>query len=302
MTQPPQWSDEQLISGMQKARDLFREERLQEPLEAYTKAFDQYHSAVGELLESSTNLVQLGRTSANIVTSPEMLEAFRYLAGPPISEDDLMVLADARLSPSRLREDAEMAARVVNVVKVALDGRRFPWVVENRQPTPSERNAAVVASAALMATSRVGTARRNEGKERQELTVRDALLSRNWTQVPPRPVATFNQAPGPGEFCRESLLGSSKADFLIGLRDRRIMAIECKVSNSSTNSVKRLNREAAGKAEKWIYEFGVRNVVPVAVLSGVYKLHNIKSAQERGLTVYWAHDLKQLLDWIDSTT
>jgi hypothetical protein len=231
-----------------------------------------------------------------------MLEAFRYLAGPPISEDDLMVLADARLSPSRLREDAEMAARVVNVVKVALDGRRFPWVVENRQPTPSERNAAVVASAALMATSRVGTARRNEGKERQELTVRDALLSRNWTQVPPRPVATFNQAPGPGEFCRESLLGSSKADFLIGLRDRRIMAIECKVSNSSTNSVKRLNREAAGKAEKWIYEFGVRNVVPVAVLSGVYKLHNIKSAQERGLTVYWAHDLKQLLDWIDSTT
>ena len=76
------------------------------------------------------------------------------------------------------------------------------------------------------------------------------------------------------------------------------MAIECKVSNSSTNSVKRLNREAAGKAEKWIYEFGVRNVVPVAILSGVYKLHNIKSAQERGLTVL-GHDLTQILDWID---
>jgi XamI-like restriction endonuclease len=302
MTQPPRWSDEQLLTGMLKARDLFREERLQEPLEAYTRAFDQYQSAVAELLESSTNLVQLGQTWASIVTSPEMLEAFRYLAGPPISEDDLMVLAEARLSPTRLREDAKMAARVLNVVKVALDSRRFPWVVENRQPTPVERNAAVVASAALMATSRVGTARRNEGKGRQELMVRDALLSRNWIQVPPRPVTTFNQAPGPGEFCRESLLGSSKADFLIGLRDRRIMAIECKVSNSSTNSVKRLNREAAGKAEKWIYEFGVRNVVPVAVLSGVYKLHNVKSAQERGLIVYWAHDLTQLLDWMDTAS
>lgn len=236
------------------------------------------------------------------MTIPALLEAFRYLAGPPISEDDLMVLADARLSPARLRGDPEMVARVLNVVQVAIDRRRFPWVVESRDPTDSERNAAIVASAALLAASRVGTDRRNEGKERQELTVRDALLSRNWIQVQPRAVTTFNQAPGPGEFCRESLLGTSKADFLVGLRDRRVLAIECKVSNSSTNSVKRLNREAAGKAEKWIYEFGVRNVVPVAILSGVYKLHNIQSAQERGLTVYWAHDLKQLLDWIEASS
>jgi hypothetical protein len=78
------------------------------------------------------------------------------------------------------------------------------------------------------------------------------------------------------------------------------MAIECKVSNSSTNSVKRLNREAAGKAEKWIYEFGALNVVPVAVLSGVFKLHNPISAQTRGLTLYWAHDLDQLRDWMDT--
>jgi hypothetical protein len=301
MTHPPQWSDEQLISGILRAKDLFREERLQEPLESYTKAFDNYRGTVSDLLESSTNLSRLNQTLTGILTSPQMLEAFRYLAGPPISEDDLMVLADARLSPSRLREDAPMAARVLKVVQTALDSRRFPWVVEDRQPTPAEKNAAIVASAALMAASRVGTDRRNEGKERQELTVRDALLSRKWNQVQPRSVATFNQAPNPGEFCRESLLGSSKADFLIGLRDRRIMAIECKVSNSSTNSVKRLNREAAGKAEKWIYEFGVRNVVPVAILSGVYKLHNIKSAQDRGLIIYWAHDLNQLLDWIDAS-
>jgi hypothetical protein len=44
----------------------------------------------------------------------------------------------------------------------------------------------------------------------------------------------------------------------------------------------------------------MRNVVPVAVLSGVYKLHNLMSAQTRGLTLYWAHDLVQLLDWIEA--
>jgi hypothetical protein len=301
MTQPPRWSDEELEAGISKAKALFREERLQEPLEAYTASFDRYQRAVEDLLATSLDLTQLSRSVAEVVTIPALLEAFRYLAGPPISEDDLMVLADARLSPKQLRRDPEMVARVLSVVQVALDRRRFPWVMEQREPTVPERNAAIVASAALLAASRVGTDRRNEGKERQELTVCDALLSRNWTQVQPRAVATFNQAPGPGEFCRESLLGTSKADFLVGLLDRRIMAIECKVSNSSTNSVKRLNREAAGKAEKWIYEFGVRNVVPVAILSGVYKLHNIQSAQERGLTVYWAHDLRQLLDWIEAS-
>lgn len=300
MSQPPRWSDEQLEIGLSKARDLFRQERLQEPLEAYTKAFDQYRSAVESLLETTYGLTQLDRQGVEIMTNAALFEAFRYLAGPPISEDDLAVLADARLTASGLRAHPEMARRVLSVVQTALDQRRFPWVGEHRIPTEAEKAAAVMASAALLATSRIGTARRNEGKDRQELKVRDALLGRNWKQVPARVVATFNQAPGPGEFCRESLLGTAKADFLLGLWDRRIMAIECKVSNSAINSVKRLNREAAGKAEKWIYEFGALNVVPVAVLSGVYKLHNIKSAQDRGLTVYWAHDLNQLLDWVDA--
>ena len=151
-----------------------------------------------------------------------------------------------------------------------------------------------------MANSRVGTVRRNEGKKRQELLVQEALLARRYKQIPTRTVRTITEAPLPGEFCRESLFGTSKADFLIGLWDRRTMAVECKVSNSSTNSVKRLNREAAGKAEKWIHEFGALGVVPVAVLSGVYKLHNLVDAQQRGLTLYWAHDLDQLLDWIEA--
>jgi hypothetical protein len=299
MTQPPRWTDDELATGLSKARENFRQERLREPLEAYIQAFDQYRRAVEDLIENTYQLRSLDEKALDILTNAALLEAFRYIAGPPISKDDLEALAEARLAPSRLRASSDMTSRVLSVIRTALDRRRFPWVNENREPTEIEKNAAITASAVLLASSRVGTARRNEGKERQEAMVRDALLARHWTQVHPRPVTTFNQAPGPGEFCRESLLGTARADFLIGLRDRRIMAIECKVSNSSINSVKRLNREAAGKAEIWIRDFGTRNVVPVAVLSGIYKLHNVKNAQERGMTIYWAHDLDQLLDWID---
>lgn len=79
------------------------------------------------------------------------------------------------------------------------------------------------------------------------------------------------------------------------------MPIECKVSNSATNSVKRLNNDAAAKAEEWRKDFGAVQVVPSAVLSGVYKLRNLENAQGRGLHLFWAHNIAQLIDWIAKT-
>lgn len=301
MIEVPRWTEEQLTSGLVKAQALFRQERMEEPLEAYLEAFEQYQGTVEDLLEASVDLVQLDQSSVDILTNPALLKAFRYLTGPPVSEDDLKVLAEAFLSPSRLKADKEMAARVLQVVHLGLDRRRFPWVTENREPSEEERKAAVLASAALMASSHVSTSRRSEGKDEQEQTVEAALIASGLTKVETREVDTFNKAPRTGEFCRESLLGNRKADFIVGLGDQRIMAIECKVSNSSTNSVKRLNNDAAAKAEAWISQFGTRNVVPVAVLSGVYKLHNLIDAQHRGLTLFWAHDLNELMDWIKQT-
>ena len=79
------------------------------------------------------------------------------------------------------------------------------------------------------------------------------------------------------------------------------MPIECKVSNSSTNSIKRLNNDAAVKAVSWTQSLGMANVVPTAVLSGVYKLRNLIDAQAKGLTLFWAHDLAELQRWMEST-
>lgn len=98
------------------------------------------------------------------------------------------------------------------------------------------------------------------------------------------------------------MLGTRKADFIIGVFDGRTMPLECKVSNSALNSIKRLNNDAAVKAEVWRRDFGDLNVLPAAVLSGVYKLHNLEDAQQRGLTLFWSHSLEvQLLGWIDQT-
>ncbi|PKP85774.1 MAG: XamI family restriction endonuclease [Alphaproteobacteria bacterium HGW-Alphaproteobacteria-2] len=302
MIEPPVWTSEQLEADLFKAIAAFSKERLEEPLEDYLEAFDEYQGYVEEILETTIDLSDLNAPALDVLGDPRLLEAFRYLAGPPISADDLKVLADARsLSKSHLERTPEDVQRLIGVVRQVLDRRRFAWVVENREPTEAERNAAVMASAALMAASRTQTRRRTLGKDQQEAMVKEALKVLGFTEVAARRMPNISHAPAPGEFCGESVLGNRKGDIIVRLWDHRVMPIECKVSNSSTNSVKRLNNDAAVKAASWKVDFGLRQVVPSAVLSGVYKLHNLLDAQDRGLTVFWAHDLQPMTDWIANT-
>ncbi|VVT11845.1 Type-2 restriction enzyme XamI [Sphingomonas aurantiaca] len=302
MIEPPHWTPDQLEIDRQKASAAFSKERLEEPLEDYLEAFDEYQGHVEDLLEATVDLSDLDTPALDVLGDPRLLEAFRYLAAPPISSDDLKVLADVRsFTRSRLDHSPAEVQRLLAVVRQVLDRRRFAWVIEGREPTEAERNAAVMASAALMAASRTQTGRRTKGKDLQEGAVKESLTALGFTEVPSRSMPNISHAPAPGEFCGESRLGTRKGDIIVRLWDHRVMPIECKVSNSSTNSVKRLNNDAAVKAASWKLDFGLRQVVPTAVLSGVYKLHNLVDAQERGLTIYWAHDLKPMTDWIDKT-
>lgn len=300
---PPRWTKEELEAARTQAIELFRKQRMEEPLEEYLEAFDECQGKIEELLETTVDLTTLEDHALSILSDKKLLEAFRYLAGPPISLDDLKTLSDAaKLSPKALKKDADLMRRVVETVRIGLDRRRFPWVVEEREPSEAERQASVLASAALIATQRVATTRRSVGKATQEQLVKEALKgTKTFQEVQARDIKTLSEAPQPGEFCGECMFGSRKADIVAGLLDGRILPIECKVSNSATNSIKRLNNDAAVKAEVWREEFGTLQVIPSAVLSGVYKLRHLETAQDRGLTLFWAHDLAQMLTWIQST-
>ncbi|HBL32179.1 MAG TPA: XamI family restriction endonuclease [Acidobacteria bacterium] len=297
----PVWSDRELDKERLTAIEAFRAERLDEPLEQYLEAFDGYQGVMDELMETTVDLTRLEETALEVLADRRLRDAFRYLAGPIISADDLKTLAEASLSAKRLREDPEMVARIVEIIRAALDRRRFSWVSEDREASQGERQAAVLASAALMANAHTATLRRQTGKSNQEEAVRQKLVAGGLREVARRPVPTLTQAPEPGEFCLESLLGKRKADLVVRLWDGRIMPIECKVSNSAVNSVKRLNNDAAAKAESWLFDFGRRQTVPVAVLGGVFDLHNLRDAQDRGLCLFWGHDLGALTDWIERT-
>ena len=297
----PRWTAEEFEREAAQAIRHFRETRMHEPLEAYLDYVEEYRRQVETLIEETVDLTRLSNLAVELLTNPQRLTAIRYLASPAISEDDLKVLADAALTPKRLNADPDMARRVIETVLLGLDRERFPWVAESREPTEGERATAVVSTAALIATQKVQTGRRNEAKKTQEGAVADALRAAGFTEVPTRAVTNMSHLPAHGEFCAEALFGSRKADLIVRLWDGRVMPTECKVSNSSTNSVKRLNNDAAVKARTWIQEFGTVTCVPAAVLSGVFKTRNLISAQADGLTLFWAHGLDRITSFITST-
>lgn len=298
---PRKWTPEELEIDRLRARQLFREGRMREPLEEYLERFEDAQDAFETLLETTVDLAQIAEKAADIVADPKLLEALRYLSGPPVSADDLKVLADTSLARSHL-SDPPLALRIVDTIMLGLDRRRFPWFTptEKREAKDEERSSAVLASAALLASQRVATMRRNAGKKAQEQKVKDTLSAAGFDQVHGRKIDHLSKAPRPGEFCGESKLGSKKADIVAGLWDLRTLAIECKVSNSAVNSIKRLNHDAVAKAKMWHDDFG-HQVVPAAVLSGVYDLANLELAQASGIFLFWAHDLGKLTEWIETT-
>ncbi|PWG61540.1 XamI family restriction endonuclease [Spiribacter halobius] len=300
---PPRWSDSDLKADVDRSIALFRHERLDEPVEIWRKTFDAHEAQFRTLFEKHGALDLKSMTADQVarVFEDNLGDALRYLAGPPISEDDLKVLADASLAPSKIKEDNHAAERILSTIVQALDSKRFPWVVDNRQPTDAEKRAAVLTSAALITAQRVSTLRRNDGKNKQEGGVKNFLRGIGFQEVSSRTIRTLADAPSVGEFCSECLVGSRKADIPVRLYDGRLMPVECKVSNSSTNSVKRVNNDAAVKAGIWRRELGENQVVPVAVLSGVFNVLNLIQAQESHLTLFWAHDLGKMGEFIEKT-
>jgi len=59
MIGPPPWTEDQLNDQRAAAQDIFRQERIQGPLEDYLEAFDELQGVVEDLLETTIDLSTL---------------------------------------------------------------------------------------------------------------------------------------------------------------------------------------------------------------------------------------------------
>jgi len=300
---PPVWTKQQFHDDVALAIASFRQMRIGEPLSIWNRVFLERRKMVEHVL------LALSFKEPRLVHSREIAalyreklgDVLRYLAAPPISLDDLKILTESTLS-NRALAVPHQARAVLRVLLATLDPTRFPWVKEGRRPTDQEWEAAVLATSALMASQGVATLRRKTGKNEQEQAVKDYLSSvLHLTEVAPRKIQTLHDAPEFGSFCGESEVRGEKADVVVTLFDGRLLLIECKVSNSALNSVKRVVHEAGGKAAEWTKQLGAGQVVPAATLTGVFNARNLVQAQAKGLTLFWAHRLSDMGDFINAT-
>lgn len=300
------WSPEEIVKDAAESREEFRRRRFGEPMDQYLKAFDALEKANTKLIKDLPKLFQNPVDPvfiAELLSDDHMKIALRYLGAPPISEDDLITLVGGTLAWTLVVKDPERAASIRDVIVQILDPRRFPWVAAGRLPKRAEIDAAILASTVVASAQRVATSRRTDERKVLEGAVRGLLTGMGMTPVPVRKIKNLlADAPKPGEFTQRScVLGEDDADILLTLYDHRVMAIECKGSNSELNSRKRINKEIAQNASAWYRSFGHESIVVAAAIQGVFKASYIEAAQSKGILFYWGHRLNDLKEFIEST-
>lgn len=292
----PIWTETALDQDRLRAIDAFIERWEKTGTLPWQKTFSSLEPKVEELFALSDDLRKLD--AAFVAANPSLVPLLRFLSSPPVSEDDLDTLVGQHVA-RRKKLTEEQARRIITVVVATMDPLRLPWLRENRVPTLQERLLALKWTTGLLALQRLGTDKRMLSSRSQQRAVQDVLTRAGLSFIPDRiPITDLDNLPR-GSFKAETLLAGVKCDFPVRLHDGRLLAIECKVSNSAINSVKRLIHETGHKADAWRHEFGER-IIPAAVLSGIYKLHNLRRAQDEfRIAIFWEHDLNPLTAFLE---
>jgi len=296
---PMKGSPLRIFRDTEVARREFRRRRLGEPLVDYNLQYPTAAAAAKTVISALSNLFALPTDRelvANFVGNKERYAALRSLAATPISTDDLQTLLRSKVNKSAVRKSQVLADSLSSLLRSCLDPQRFPWVAEARAATKVELDRANLATSVLTAVSAVQAGRRGEERKTLEGRIANVLHLASFTKVskPKGGIQILSHAPGPGQYMTTCKFGGHNADFVVGLRDGRIMAIECKASNSEVNGYKRLNKEVVVDAGDWVRKFGENNVIAAAVLRGVFNPENVEQAQSHDVYIFWWHRIKAL--------
>ena len=87
-----------------------------------------------------------------------------------------------------------------------------------------------------------------------------------------------------------------EVDIACGLKGSYVLAMECKVTNDETNSVKRVN-DIVKKAKAWRERWG-NFVMTAALLQGLIAPKDVQRLTDADVLVFWSHDLDAFRTWL----
>jgi len=289
----PRWSKDQLEDARKVSETELITSRDTEGPAQYMALYSEQRHLIDAALLATDDLCEIDAQA--LIDHRDLWQTLRYCCAPPISEEDLWTVVGRkfkRVPPAAASDTARALAR-------RLDAIRFPWVGERRPPTADERERAAMATAILLTATKLSTARRGSASTAQEAAVALVLNEAGYTLDTGRAEIQFPDDLARETYASERKVGGAKCDVPVRLKDGRLLAIECKVSNGPKNGWKRLQREIGGKADTWRSRFGSQ-VITCAVVGGSFDLSCLAGAQnDYGIFIVFDHDLTRLRRFVE---
>lgn len=268
----------------------------------WTASLSEIRPVVVEALVASRELRDL-RTS--LEADGKHMLVFRHLLAPPKSQDQFKLLCSEWSKGSEKTgrpQNPEAVRKIADVLRQWMDRGIVPWLAANRDPTEMERELLIERVVSFIAPKQTETQKRNRLSAEQESAVVRLLLGLGWTKLPS--VKIDNRAAIPSRhFMNKTRFATAttsaqEVDIACGFASSYVAAMECKVTNDATNSVKRVN-DVLKKAAAWKAHWG-SFVETAALLQGVIKPEDVQRLTDEGVKVFWSHDLNAFETWVQS--
>ncbi len=257
-----------------------------------------------EILRTLIETQGLRDLQGSLTKTGRHLLVLRHLFAPPISQDQLKLIVrsypkGAEKKSSRLNKQA------ANDFATAFAQRRDPtltaWLPTNANPNRRQIRRVLDTLTPMIANQIFNTVRRNRLSDEQEKAVVALLEAKGWSRSPSSTVNNGSDLP-PRHFMRKTRCktrtATKEVDIACGVNPSLIMAMECKVSNDATNSVKRVS-DVMDKTKAWNDQWG-GFIQTAALLQGVIAFKDVARLLDSDVLVFWSHDLQPLADWLDS--
>lgn len=230
------------------------------------------------------------------------LTVLRHLMAPPISQDQFSLLCPQypKLAEKTGRGLSPNAAKAVATTFLSGRDRRVTrWLNGNRSPTTPQIRNLLRGIVPLLSMQTVATVRRGRMSVEQEGAVVSLLEAKGWAKQSSGLISSLTDVK-PQHFLHKAKFATQtrpqEVDIACGLPGTVVLAMECKVTNDETNSVKRIN-DVLKKAAAWQAHWG-SFVRTAALLQGVIAFKDVARLLEGKVEVFWSHDLLTFEAWI----
>jgi hypothetical protein len=265
----------------------------------WAKAQKLVRGQIADAIRASKNLSDV---AAALRESGAHMLVFRQMLAPPTSQDQFRLIcpeypkatekAGKPMKPST-------AAAVATCFYAWRDRSLSRWLDAKRKPTLRELRHMMTTLEPLLACQQVGTARRIRMAENQETAIMSLLDKLGWKRASLGLIHQLTDLK-PMQYARKTRFATGslpqEVDIACGLKGTHVLAMECKVTNDETNSIKRVN-DVLKKASAWKDHWG-NFVETAALLQGVIKAADVQRLEKAGVHVFWSHDLAAFGTWI----